>query len=301
MVDKIEGRLRRVGACAFGVATADEVPPEVKERYERWLATGQEAGMGYMHNHMDLRCDPRKLLDGCRSVICVAFSYAVGPVRDSRLPVISEYALLPDYHDWVKRRVRESGVGELLGAENQGWRICVDSAPVAERYWAWRAGLGIIGDNGMLIVPGVGSKVILAEILTTAELPAGNPMEGDCGHCGRCHNACPAGALGEEGIIDCNRCLSYLSIEHKGEWEDERHLSVMHTEAGRNTLFGCDRCVSVCPHNRTDARSIETVLDAITGLRAEDIERKVALPKQSCLRRAGRKGLLRNAKNHKSK
>lgn len=290
-----------VGACAVGFATAGEVPTEVKERYEMWLAAGHEAGMGYMHNHMDLRCDPRKVLEGCRSVICVAFSYATGAVRDSQLPVISEYALLPDYHDWVKRRVRESGIGELLGEENFGWRICVDSAPVAERYWGWRAGLGIIGDNGMLIVPGVGSKVILAEILTTAELAASTPITGDCGHCGRCSRACPAEALGEEGLIDCNYCLSYLSIEHKGAWEDERHLSAMHTEAGRNTLFGCDLCVSVCPHNNTDARSVELPLEAITKLKREDIECGVALPKQSCLRRAGRKGLLRNAKNHKSK
>ncbi len=300
MVEELRRRLTEVGACAFGVATAEEVPLEVRKRYEKWLAAGKEAGMGYMHNHMELRCDPRKVLEGCRSIICLAFSYATGAVRDSRLPLISEYALLTDYHDWVKRRVRESGIGELLGEENLGWRICVDSAPVAERYWGWRAGLGVIGDNGMLIVPGVGSKVILAEILTTAELAANEPLTGDCGHCGRCRRACPAGALGEEGLIDCNHCLSYLSIEHKGEWEDERHIAAMRTEAGRNTLFGCDRCVNVCPHNNNEKRSPEAPLEEIMRLRAEDLEKGVTLPKNSCLRRAGRKGLLRNLKNHKS-
>lgn len=300
MIEEIRRGFIGVGACAFGVVRAGEVPLEVRGRYARWMEAGMEAGMGYMHNHMELRCDPRKVLEGCKSLICLAFSYAVDSKRDSGLPVISEYALLPDYHDWVKRRIRESGVVALLGEENVGWRICVDSAPVAERYWAWRAGLGIIGDNGMLIVPGVGSKVILAEILTTAELPASEPLTGDCGHCGQCRNACPAGALGEAGLIDCNRCLSYLTIEHKGEWEDARHLSAMHTEAGRNTLFGCDRCVSVCPHNRTDARSIEAPLETITELRGEDIEGGLPLPKNSCLRRAGRKGLLRNLRNHLS-
>lgn len=241
--------------------------------------------------------DPRKLFEGCRSVISMAFSYATDTPRNPGLPSISDYAMLPDYHLWIRRRIRESGIARILGEENKDWRICVDSAPMRERYWARLAGLGIIGENGMLIVPGVGSKVLLAEILTDKELQADTPIEGDCGRCGSCRRACPAGALQTGGLIDCNLCLSYLTIEHKGEWDDERHKSAMRTDAGRHTLFGCDRCVNACPHNKTDAKCPEPPIGGMATLTADDITAGNPLPKESCLRRAGRRGLLRNAAN----
>lgn len=304
--ERIKARLHEVGACAVGIAVCGPVDAAVGERYEEWLAASREAGMEYMRNHMDLRPDPRGLLEGCRSLICLAFGYDYDNGREPGLPAISDYACLPDYHVWIKRCIRESGIGEILGVENEDWRVCVDSAPVAERYWAQKAGVGIIGDNGMVIVPGIGSKVFLAEILTKMELTPDSPLEGDCGHCGACRRACPTGALLEDGMIDCNRCLSYLTIEHRGEWTDERHLAAMRTAAGRSTLFGCDRCVNVCPHNHRLRRRegkgagdecVERPLEKILTLTAEDVMLGNVKLKGSCLQRAGRKGLLRNALN----
>lgn len=308
--DKIKELLREAGACAVGIAACRPMEQSVAERYGRWLSSGHEAGMGYMHNHMVLRLDPQGVLEGCRSIICLAFSYDYGEGRKPGLPAISDYACLPDYHVWIKRRIRESGIGAILGIENEDWRVCVDSAPVAERYWARKAGLGITGDNGMVIVPGIGSKVFLAEILTRMELTADTPAEGDCGHCGACRRACPTGALLSDGTTDCNRCLSYLTIEHRGEWKDMRHVTAMQTAAGRSTLFGCDRCVNACPHNRrrrgkrwreeteyAAAECPEEPLESIISLKVEDIIAGKGRLKGSCLQRAGRKGLLRNALN----
>lgn len=295
--EKIKAVLKGAGCCAVGIAQAGPVDAADAAIYDRWLASGHEAGMAYMHNHRELRMDPRKVLEGCLSVISMAFSYETDATRDGRLPSISAYAMLPDYHIWIRRRIRESGINLILGEENRDWRICVDSAPVRERYWAHRAGLGIIGENGMLIVPGAGCKVLLAEILTNLELRADTPMKGNCGQCGACRRACPAGALHPGGNIDCNHCLSYLTIEHKGEWEDERHKSAMETAAGRATLFGCDRCVNICPHNETTIVSPEPPTECMATLTAADITAGKSLPKDSCLRRAGRKGLLRNAAN----
>lgn len=295
---QIEELLTEAGACAVGVSRAGEVAEPVWRDYEHWLAEGNEAGMGYLRNHAEIRRDPRLLLDGARSIISIAFSYHRGEPRDPRLPEISAYALLPDYHYWIKDSIRRSGVGRLLGPEGERWRICVDSTPIMERYWALRAGIGIAGDNGAVIVPGWGSEVFLAEIITTVDIAADKPMEGDCGHCGRCAAVCPTGALKRGGTIDCNKCLSYLTIEHRGPWEDPRHTTAMNTAAGRATLFGCDRCLRVCPHNkrvRIDNRG-PVPIETIVNLTAEQITGTSpgGLLKGSSLKRAGRAGLLRN-------
>lgn len=168
-----------------------------------------------------------------------------------------------------------------------------------ERYWAVKAGLGFIGDNGALIVPGIGNQVFLAEIITTHELEPTAPFEGECCHCGACRRACPTGALREDGTIDCNRCLSYLTIEHRGEWTDPVHIEAMRTPGARNTLFGCDRCLTVCPHNNPSAQrcpAMPSPLQEIVTLTAEDILNSdpTTLTKRlrgSCLKRAKTTGL----------
>lgn len=303
--EEIKSALREAGAVAVGVARAEEVEERAVESYAAWLGSGGAAGMAYMHNHLEIRRDPRLLLEGARSVVCMAFSYRTGRVRDPELPRISAYALLPDYHDWIKRNIRMSGVGVLLGEEGRDWRICVDSAPMMERYWAVKAGVGILGENGAVIVPGVGSEVFLAEIVTTLDLEADEPLGGDCGKCGRCRAACPTGALQENGTLDCGICLSYLTIEHRGDWTEERQKAAMGTAAGRSTLFGCDRCIAACPHNKkpgTVARNLPAVSEGVIGLTAGDIIHSEAAAlsarlKGSCLKRAKREGLLRNALN----
>lgn len=294
--EEIVRRLKGAGAVAVGVAEAGAVSDNCAEEFERWLERDEHAGMDYMTHHHEMRMNPTLLVEGARSVISMAFSYRRDAKRPRTQPLISSYALLPDYHYWIKRDIRQSGVGDVLGEEGKDWRICVDSALVMERYWAVKSGVGLRGDNGAVIVPGIGSDVFLAEIITTSELECDKPLRGDCGHCGACRKACPTGALGTDGAIDCNLCLSYLTIEHRGEWTDARHLKAMRSKGGKMTLFGCDRCLTACPHNAS-GRVISTepeVMEPIIRLDASDIGRP---PKGSCLQRAGKTGLLRNALN----
>lgn len=186
---------------------------------------------------------------------------------------------------------------------DSAFRICIDSAPVLERYWAQKAGIGFIGDNSALIVPGYGSMVFLVEILTTLDIAPDNPDTRDCGHCGACRKACPGKAIMGNCQIDCRRCISYLTIEHRGEWILEESSEVMKTEAARNSIYGCDTCLRVCPHNRgVPPTSIEDFHPSIQMLslsfeyikslkNSEDLQRLIP---GSPMTRAGVSGLLRN-------
>lgn len=288
---QIRERLLGCGALAVGFAKAEDIPEETAEQYEAWLGRNDNAGMAYMGNHLDIRRNPAGLLEGAKTVISMAFSYNTDAVRDESLPRISKYAFLPDYHKWIRTAVMESGLSELLGEEYRDWRLCVDSAPIAERYWAVKAGIAIRGRNGCAIIPGVGCETLLAEIICRAEIDADGPLAETCGDCGRCLQACPTGALGADGTIDCNMCLSYLTIEHRGKWTDPRHVAAMATRAGRTTLFGCDRCVSVCPYNNPDIRAVAKPMERVVRYTGG------ALPQGSSLKRAKEAGLARNLKN----
>lgn len=270
---EIKERLRGVGAVAVGVAAAEAVEGSVVEAYHDWISSGKNGGMGYLGNYMEVRRDPRLLLEGARAIVCAAFCYR--PAKGSLMnPKVSKYAHLPDYHDWVRERVVKSGVGEFLGEENRDWRLCIDTAPLFERYLAWKGGLGWIGSQGALVVPGVGPEVVLCEILTVRELESDSPLPGDCGRCGKCVRACPTGAMNEGGGPDCNKCLSYLTIEHKGEWIDPRHKAAMSTAEGKGTLFGCDRCIKVCPHNNGEITSGIKADPRIASLSEGDLEER---------------------------
>lgn len=304
---EIIARLRDAGALAVGVATAAPVDDVTCRGFDSWLARGDNAGMEYMANHRAIRFDPRLLLErGARSIISIAFSYATPRRRDPRLPGISAYALLPDYHILIKSRIRHAISSLMPGVENEDWRICVDSAPILERYWAQRAGIGIRGDNGNIIIPGVGGEVILAEVVTTLDMIADNPVEEGCLHCGACRRACPDRALREDGTIDCHHCLSYLTIEHRGEWSDPRHIHAMATPEGRHTLFGCDRCVKVCPMHRPKEDSdlpipLSEPVEEILSLSPEQIiscpEGLRRILRHSSLSRSKMPDLIRNARN----
>lgn len=242
-------RLLQAGACAVGIAPAGPVPSRDAATLDDWLAGGYNAGMAYMADWRAIRLDPRLLLEGARSVISMAFPYPL-----SR-GLVASYACSYDYHDVLRRRLRE--VTARFQAEYGGeYRICIDSAPILERYWAERCGVGVRGRNGLIIVPGRGSHVFLAEIVTTLSLrPAEVAERGVCPPgCDRCLRACPAGALMCDGRVDARRCLSYLTIEHRGEW-DEIGRMAMATPAGRHTLFGCELCLRACPLNGSNGRS----------------------------------------------
>lgn len=304
--EEIRCILKDSGACAVGFAKAAPVDSREWDRFCSWLSRGDNAGMEYMHNYPDLRRDPRLLLEGAQTVISLAFSYYPPQWRPKDIGTIAAYAYGRDYHKEL-RKLLKPAVKEITAKFPEAhFRICVDSAPVLERYWAQKAGIGIKGDNGALIIPGYGSMVFLVEIITDLAIAPDAEACGDCGHCGACRRACPGGAIEEDGTIDCRRCISYLTIEHRGDWSLPESIATMRTEAGRKTIFGCDICLRVCPHNRdvpsspiTAFHPSETMLSItetdILTLKTEEDLRSLAVA--SPLSRAGVAGLTRNVSN----
>ena len=181
--------LLEAGAVAVGFARAERVPREVWTRFEAWRSSGRAGELGYMGNYPELRIDPRGLLEGAQTVISVAWPYLPDTLRDDSLPFIARYAYCADYHKSIRRILKP-----LLRSWATGSRVCVDSAPVLERWWAVQSGVGFIGRNGCLIVPGYGSWVFLTEILVTEMLEPDEPCTlhcDGCGVCDRCQEVCP--------------------------------------------------------------------------------------------------------------
>lgn len=289
--DTLRRLAAEAGAVACGVAEAGPVDDEAAARYHSWIASGRHASMEYMERYDEVRRDPRLLLEGARSLIVCAFSYYTDEAVT--LPV-AMYARGRDYHEVVRQRLTAMAT-RLTEAYGGTTRVCVDTAPLRERYWAARCGVGIIGMNNQLIVPGAGSYVCVGTVLWTQPLAPTPPLEGHCGRCGRCVEHCPAGALGADGAaLDARRCLSYLTIEHRGELPEGTDLH------GR--LYGCDVCQRVCPWNRdvtptsiTEFRPSEE-LAALTmaDVAAMTQERFSALFRHSAIKRTKLAGLQRN-------
>ncbi len=234
---EIKSLLREAGVCKAGIAQVGAVDSAVADEYSRWIASGRHASMGYLEKYTDIRSNPELLLPGARSIISCAFNHYYG---EQASPLEwATYALGDDYHEVVRERLSRvaARISEASGAD---CRVCVDTAPILERYWAVRAGVGFVGLNRQLIIPGAGSHFFLGEILTTLPLDYDSPCTESCGSCGLCIKACPGHALSDAGL-DARRCLSYLTIEHRGELPEGTRL-------GRH-VYGCDRCQQVCPHN----------------------------------------------------
>ena len=224
------------GAYAVGIARAEAVDDEALTIYDRWIADCRHGLMNFAERYRDIRRDPRLLLDGAQTIVCAAFNYH----HHSPDLGVAEYACGVDYHIVVRDRLGRAAAA-IEAALGGSTRVCVDSAPIRERYWARRAGLGFIGVNNHLIIPGAGSRFVLGEILWTGDAQADAPCALSCGSCMACVKACPAGALRPDGSCDTSRCLSYLTIEHRGDLPAGTDLH------GR--LFGCDICLDACPHN----------------------------------------------------
>ena len=229
--------------CRFSrVATIPKAP------YRDWLTRGCGEGLRYLHQHADLRCSPKAMHPSTKTIISLAMSYAPAP-GEARACAdwVSLYARGRDYHRVLRQRARRLCDRIAEATEGFDGRVCVDTAPVAERYWAAKSGVGWIGRNGMVIVPGGGSLVLLAEILCNLSLPADAPLVeevGDCASCGRCVAACPTGALDDAGCFHADRCLSYHTIENRGSIPDDIAAGMT------NQLYGCDLCQRVCPFNQ---------------------------------------------------
>lgn len=242
----IKSTSQRLGFDFCGIAKADFLKEEAP-RLEEWLNRNYQGEMGYLANHFDKRLDPRKLVDGAKTVISLAYSYfpeetlAEGP-KDIKL---AKYAYGEDYHFVIKDKLKsfleilQEEIGEING------RVFVDSAPVMERQWAQKAGIGWLGKNTLLLNKKQGSFFFLAELIIDLEVKPDTPITKDyCGTCTRCIDACPTDAILGPQVLDASKCISYLTIELKDEIPNEFKGKM------ENWAFGCDICQDVCPWNR---------------------------------------------------
>ena len=240
---KIKQAAYALGFDTCGIAKADYVGEITENRFQEWLESNHHAEMSYMANHFEKRCNPTLLVENARSVIVLSMNYFPETKQDTDLPQIAYYAYGNDYHDVIREKLQQlftyihTEITPITG------RCFVDTAPVLERYWAQQAGLGWIGKNNLLIIPGKGSYFFLSELIIDLGLEYDQPMESRCGECSRCITACPTDAL-LPYKLDARKCLSYLTIEKKGEFTDQE------AEDLHNRLFGCDLCQTICPWNR---------------------------------------------------
>jgi epoxyqueuosine reductase len=292
--------LREEGVSVAGVAAA-EADSEAENRFRRWLQDGYAAGMSHLHRHLPLKYRPADIMAGCRSVLVVGLNYNQ-TVEDDPGPGegrIARYAWGRDYHKVLghklKRIVRR--LKEKYPMDRFVWGV--DSTPLSERYFAWRAGLGFIGRNTLLISREYGSWLVLGEVLSTHTFPPTPTDRGACPReCRRCLDVCPTGALLPRRRLDASRCLSYLTIENRGSV-----VETLRRRAG-DRIFGCDLCQEVCPFNEgrpvTEERDFlnhragpTQSLGGILGIGGdEDLQRLFA---GTSVMRAGRRGLMRNA------
>lgn len=293
----IKSQARSLGFDACGFAAAQPVDDEAVDRYDRWIELGHNGCMQWAAGHRDLRRDPSLLLDGARTVISLALNYYPSRFQPEEALQVAYYAYGRDYHEVLREKL--TALARFIEESTQcTTRPCVDSAPVRERYWAQRAGIGFIGRNNCLILPGKGSYYFLGEILTTAQLPPDGPCTLTCGDCGKCIESCPTGALGEEGAADASRCLSCLLIENHSEELPEWVPRVV-----GDRIVGCDECQRCCPHNaHAQATTVEDfsptpavmtlTRDRIQAMTAGEFKRTFA---HSAISRLRYKTLRRNA------
>ena len=287
---------KRLGFEFCGVSKAEFLAEEAP-RLEKWLKEGRHGKMGYMENHFDKRLDPRILVPGAKSVISLLYNYYTDEkqVHDDA-PRISKYAYGSDYHFVIKEKLRElmSVIEEKIGRVEG--RVFVDSAPVLDRAWAKKSGMGWIGKNSNLITRSQGSFFFIAEIICDLELEADGPMEDFCGTCNKCIEACPTEAIIKPYVVDGSKCISYFTIELKDE------LPISFQNKMDNWVFGCDVCQDVCPWNRFSKPHHDKDLSGnkeMLGLAREEWQEMTHevfknLFSSSAVMRTGYKGLKRN-------
>ena len=233
----------QLGFAHCGISKAEYLSEEAP-RLEQWLKRNMHGEMHYMENHFDKRLDPTLLVSGAKSVVSLMFNYYPKETQDSALPKISKYAWGEDYHVVVKDKLFQfvELIRERIG--EVGGRVFVDSAPVLEKAWAAKSGLGWVGKNSNLISKQKGSFFFLAELILDLNLDADNIVTDHCGTCTACIDACPTGAIVGDKIVDGSKCISYFTIELKesvpSEWKEKLD----------DWAFGCDVCQDVCPWNR---------------------------------------------------
>jgi epoxyqueuosine reductase len=254
---QIKQRARDAGFDLVGIASASA--SRWGDYLRAWLDEGQAGEMRYLANRFEERTQPQVYLPGAQSVVCVAMNYhvALDPLsheQQQRHGKIARYALGDDYHELLKSRLRSVADWMRQTFPDCQTRACVDTAPVMEKELAARAGIGWLGKNTCLISPQIGSWLLLGEILTTLALPPDEEATDHCGTCTRCIDACPTGAITQPYQLDARKCISYLTIEHRGDISPELQPQI------GNWLYGCDICQDVCPHNRKAPPATDTAL-----------------------------------------
>lgn len=303
MEPKIDSQLlkaeaQRLGFSACGIAQAAPVDEKHQDDLRNWLAADKQADMHYLENNFEKRCDPRLLVEGTRSIVSVALNYYPARQIPSDQYQIAWYAYGKDYHEVMREKL--TSLFEYIQTHlipTLSGRVFCDTAPVLERYWAWKAGLGWIGKNTQLILPHAGSTFFLGELFLNTEADHYDaPMPDRCGNCTRCLEACPTSALEIPHSLNSHRCLSYLTIENRNE------IPALFASKTGNRIYGCDECQKVCPWNRFATPSRTEAFepsDALLNMRKEDWkqlteEQYRLLFKGSAVKRAKYSGLMRN-------
>lgn len=294
----IVAEAERMGFDACGIANATALEAE-SAHVEQWLEGGREGEMGYLTRNKEKRYDPRLLVEGTKSIVTVLYNYfpkqQIG-IGDKYK--IAKYAYGADYHDVLKNKMRlllshiENQTGKL-----ENTRVFVDSAPVLDRAWAVRCGLGFIGKNTTLIHPKKGSFFFIGHLFLPIELDeTGRMMTNHCGRCTKCIDACPTGALEAPFHIDARKCISYLTIEYKGS------IDGYDPKVFNGWMYGCDTCQDVCPYNRFALPNMEPEFqpsERLLAMREDDWKNLTkadfdVMFKHSAMQRAGYEGLKRN-------
>ncbi|WP_299243987.1 tRNA epoxyqueuosine(34) reductase QueG [uncultured Aquimarina sp.] len=240
----IKSEAKRLGFLSCGVSKAEFLEEEAP-RLEKWLNQNMQGQMSYMENHFDKRLDPTKLVEDSKSVISLLLNYFPSETqKDPDAPKISKYAYGQDYHYVIKQKLKQlqEFITETIGEVNG--RAFVDSAPVLDKAWAAKSGLGWIGKNSNLLTQKVGSYYFIAELIVDLELEYDTPVTDHCGTCTACIDACPTQAIVDPYVVDGSKCISYFTIELKEEIPSD------YSGKFDNWMFGCDVCQDVCPWNR---------------------------------------------------
>lgn len=258
-LERLRNEAVRLGFLRLGVA--DAAPAESMAPFRKWIELQRHGSMSYLEQGSDVRADIRRFMPGTRSVVVMTAAYESSEPpslpHEGPAGIIARYGRSKDYHKGLRRSI--VALARLSDRISRGSRsrIFLDTAPVLEREWAVRAGLGWIGKNGCLIDPDHGSWILIGGFVTSAELPASTGLTGDqCGDCRRCLDACPTNAFPEPGRLDATRCLSYMTIEHRGVLGEKRLLEI------GERIFGCDICQEVCPWNAREGTTIHPSLRA---------------------------------------
>ena len=292
----IKTEAKRLGFLSCGISKAEFLESEAP-RLEKWLKNNMHGEMQYMENHFDKRLDPTRLVEGSKSVVSLLLNYFPSEIQlDKKAPKISKYAYGTDYHFVIKDKLKsllnfiQEKIGEVHG------RAFVDSAPVLDKAWASRSGLGWVGKNSNLITQQVGSFYFIAELIIDLELNYDSPVTDHCGSCTACIDACPTQAIEQPYVVNGSKCISYFTIELKDKIPTE------YKDKFENWMFGCDVCQDVCPWNRFSKSHSEPLFNPhpdllfMSSKEWEEITQDVFIKifKKSAVKRTKFSGLKRN-------